>query len=513
MGTVGSSSIGTAVALLVLLALNLLAHFVPFERAGFEPDDYSDLQRVLSIPPNPLLAQTWAQPDRPLVWWLKFEVARGVGLSPRAHLATVVLGSSMLTLVVFALFHEVVSRVRSAFVLAALFVLWPAHHPLYGGLLFATVSAVACMYIGSATLFLRFARTGRALALGASLLLYAAGLLSWELGLFVPLVAWGVARRQQRPRHAWALAFFAVVLLYLARRIVLTDEAPMLGPTRVPSWSSLALNVLWVLPSHFVGHIAVRNLLYGWWGFLEMPGLLLALCLICAVAAGACAVRMLKDVPRVDGPTFVWLATSIWVLAGPACLVLVESRHTVFASLAFVALFGQILRRASRGHRWLGGLSVAMLLASNQGLALRQAEAGRLSAAAFSALREQRETIASRRYVVIDLASLAHRIPFTWRPKPYDVLRTYWGLYMFTPWGFRDMAHLAGVQGPYVLGCLEAVRQVETRFECSRVMPSGAETNSWSGPAHETAVLDFEAVCGEDGMRCPPISRRSPSPP
>jgi hypothetical protein len=189
-------------------------------------------------------------------------------------------------------------------------------------------------------------------------------------------------------------------------------------------------------------------------------------------------------------------------------LVLVESRHTVLASLAFAALIGQALRSVSAGHRWLGGLAIGALLASNQGLALRQAEAGRLSAAVLSALQERREALASGRYVVVDLASLAHSIPYTWRPRPGDVLRTYWGLYMFTPWGFHEMASLASGERAYAIGCIKPVRRTEAQFQCDQILASFGLAQSWSGLPDMTTVLDFEAVCGTDGRRCPPISRR-----
>lgn len=492
----------------VLVALNFAAHFVPLERRGFEPDDYAHFCRTLSIPRATLASQALAQYDRPLGWWLTLEMERLVGLDPLAQLAAVVLASSLLAVAGLALFTEITGCERYSFWLAVLFVLWPAHHPMHGNLVYATIAISACLFVGAATMFLRFARRGGPGTLTASLLLYAAGLLSYELGFFVPLVAWGVAREQRRPRHAWALAFAGVALLYLAWRVALTGVTPLLGPARTPSFSALPLNTLRVLPAHFVGHIAARNFFYGLWGFIHLPAALAALDLACAALMWAGTSRMLEALPQLTRRNALTLTAGLFVLAAPACLVLVESRHTVLASLAFAPMLGQSVRSASRQRRWLGGLAMALLLISNQGLALRQAEAGRLSAAMFAAVRERHAVLESRSYAVFDLASLARRIPFTWRPKRDDVLRTYWGLSMFAPWGLENMLCAAGIQNARALGCTEPLRLTATHVECSRVFSSGEPVRSWSALTSETTIFDFEGVCGKDGLACPPLAGR-----
>ncbi len=236
----------------VLMIVSLAAHFVPFERVGFESDDHWILWRTQSTPRGDLADEAWSQGDRPLSWWLLFENARFVGLDRIRHVTVVALGSSLLVASVLLLFLEITLQLESGAFLALLFVLWPAHYASHGtaqiavgnrkalaGSLVCYLSGfvpIACFFIWSATLFLRSARTGNRKALAGSLVCYGAGLLGYELGFFVPLVAWGVGRWQKRPHHQWALAHFGVALVYLARRWAVAGSALSLGPVRVPSW-------------------------------------------------------------------------------------------------------------------------------------------------------------------------------------------------------------------------------------------------------------------------------------
>jgi len=495
-----------AARVIVLILLNLAAHFLPFERRGFEADDYNNYCRTLTLQRAALTSQALTQPDRPLFWWLNFEVARLVGLDAGAQLVAVVLTSTLLALSGFALFVEITGCERSSFWLTALFILWPAHHALHGTVLLTTSTGVDCLYMAAATLFLRFTRTGGPAVLAASLSLYALSLFSYELGFLAPVVAWGVARAQGRPRCAWAFTFAVVALLNLGWRSALASATP-LGPVRVPSLSALALNTAWVLPAHFVGHIALRNVLYGLWGFLHLPVGLLAFGLVCATLAWVGAPQMLEDLPNVDSRRMMALLLGLYLLAAPAALLLVESRHTVLSSLAFAPLLGQALRALSRVHHRLVSLLVAILVLANQGLALRQAEAGRLSEATFSAVRDRHALLKSSAQVVFDLAGLGREIPHTWRPKP-DVLRTYWGLYMFAPWGLEGMLCDSGIPEKRALGCVEPLRFTATQVECPRVFFSAEPGRSWSAARSETAVLGYEEICGKKGSRCPPLAGR-----
>jgi hypothetical protein len=190
------------------------------------------------------------------------------------------------------------------------------------------------------------------------------------------------------------------------------------------------------------------------------------------------------------------------LLAAPAAAQLVESRHTVLASLAFAVLISEGLRFVASWLRWLAGVAVGILLLANQGLAFRQAEAGRLSARLLSSLTERRDVLGAVSHVVIDIDSLAREIPSGWNPRPTETLRSYWGLHLFAPWGLEAMVQLAGGRGDQLVVCQGGLRREGDSLSCRRAWPPGA--HRWTGRAGEVHIVDFETVCGAHGAHCPP---------
>lgn len=480
---------------LVLLLINATAHFVPFERPGLEPDDFRNLRRMRE---NRVVSmeRAWAQPDRPVSWLMQLWVADLVRLDPGLHLPVVLVGSSVLVLAALVLFLELTRNRDSAMLMTTIFALLPAHHALHGGLLFATSAAAAAAYLTVAALVLRFLRTGDIRSLALSLGLYAVGLFSYELGILVPFCACAISGCGER-RRTVLLAFAALAFLYVVRRFSLAAQVPLLGPARVPSFQAIALNLAWVLPAQVVGHIAARNVVYGLWGFLHQPASTQALSLLAALCVARLGHDLQSALPTLSWRQYSAAAATAVMLTLPACLVLVESRHMVLADAALATILASVMAALARWRAWVPGSVLAVLLLANQGIALRQAEAGRLSTAMMSAMARVAVEAPGTRAVLLDLHSIARRVPYTWRPHAREPLGTYWGLYMFTAWSLRDMLALAGLPGAVAVACLDTPRIAAGVVGCSRTMraPMAGDGVAWNGPATSTVVLGYDDVC------------------
>ena len=61
-----TTTIRATLAIVALIALNVAAHFVPFERAALAPDDYAALVRAQSITTDNALEKILRYPHPPL---------------------------------------------------------------------------------------------------------------------------------------------------------------------------------------------------------------------------------------------------------------------------------------------------------------------------------------------------------------------------------------------------------------------------------------------------------------
>ncbi len=162
--------------------------------------------------------------------------------------------------------------------------------------------------------------------------------------------------------------------------------------------------------------------------------------------------------------------TSAILLLAPAAMVLVESRQSILEAIGMGTVVASL---AVRLRPWMGVAVVLTLLFSTQGLALRQAEASRLQAAVYDVLKSHRDDIRAAGSVVIDIESLANRVPYTWGEREKNVLRGYWGIHAFASWGFRPMVDATiypgpAAQVPTVSVCAGGLDVSETRVSCER---------------------------------------------
>ena len=75
--------------------------------------------------------------------------------------------------------------------------------------------------------------------------------------------------------------------------------------------------------------------------------------------------------------------------------------------------------------------------------------------------------------VVVDMASLANRVSYTWGEKQSNVLRGYWGLHAFSSGGLTSMvAHVLRTAGatetPRVRACATRPTPSNTLIRCER---------------------------------------------
>lgn len=478
-----------------LLLLNILVHFIPLARPGFQPDDFIWLNLARQGEPWSFVDVGLSQGMRPLGSTLFMLLPTVLGLHETSQLLVLIITTSALTALGYLYLNGLFPRPFAA--LGALFfVIWPVKHEIYASQLFGVNNLAACLVVSAGLLYQRWARTSDRLALAIGVVCYGLSIFIYEIGFLAPLIFY-LAERQRRREPAGALMFLVPAFFYWVYRVTHPEVLITIGRHEF-SWAGLATG-LTSLPSNLVGFQVVRNTAYGLFGLGNGPGWLWVFAAALSAAVGLVAARLIAGAARADprpvSPALMGIGlVSAILLAAPAALVLVESRHSVLAA------FGISIVLAGLSVRWKPAIGVTLSVAltlSSLGLSLRQAEVSALQAAVYDHIAARRYEMRGARIVVVDMASLANRVSYTWGERKTNVLRSYWGLHAFSTGGLTSMvAHVlrptGGEEPPRVRVCATSPMPSETMIRCERGFAPAERP--FEIPRQGALTLDFKTM-------------------
>lgn len=434
-------------AILLLIALNIVAHFLPLERAALAPDDYAFLVRVQDHP----ISQIIKVPDRPLNYLVLYLQAKLAGDSPLIGFLLVVFSSTFLLLGVFYLMRALLKDNRWALLCAMIYMLLPNKLETYHTPIFFNMNMAMALYIWSFVFFIRR-------ALLASCILYGIALFWYEVGFFLPCLlglygflyfgdGWA---RKDLPHLFW---FFLTAVIYvLFRQTGGFGWAGSETPSHRIDLSILPFNLL-ELVHHYVGRYMARSILYGIAVFFKMPLVMLIIHIIAIALSIVFVSRMTKRLEplKIDtkilmmglGSFFVWVLPILLNQYGG-----VGGRHLALPSVGVAIGILGLIPFTRRHWRKVLHLSTALLFVIAQGNGWAQVIACRLNASIYQTLKENHLKINKSKTVVFDMKSFSDRIPHTWIERDFNVLTTYYGAQAFEDWGLISMVKLVS-QRPY----------------------------------------------------------------
>lgn len=478
-----------------LLLLNLCAHFIPLERAGYQPDDYFHvaLGRGFALA-HSAPAIDFESLDRPLNKALTLFSSRVFGLDTAYQAPLVLAGSSLLLVTVYLFLAELLDDRRAALVASGLYCLLPNKLELYGTKMYALYNGFLALYVLSVWLYLRVLRTGGRRLLIASVAAYAAAIASHEIGFLLPLVLLALGRTRT-PHASPSIGWFALPagVYALVRLIALTGAMPGLV-TRPVEWASIATNVVYAVPNHYLGRYVARAAAYGIAGLGEMSTPWLACALLVDAGLVAWVYWRLRGAAAAT-PQQPWVGSLLLAAAAliaPACLHSVQGRHTALASIPLCVMGGGYLARlGSRATR--AGL-LAILLLVSQGDGWHNVVAGRITRAIFSSLEQHAAEIGRAERVLVDCRSFADAIPYTWGERERNVLHYYYAVPVLGSWGLEAMVALATGQSRQVVACASAPEQQGALLVCTEHFAPPGPERTLRVPRKGTFVLEFGRV-------------------
>ncbi len=489
---VAEANRGVLPALFIVVCLNLLAHFIPFERVSLAGDDI----QYLTIPPQERWEYVRSQTEPPagrcleicyiVLHWV-------VGDHPALWVVPVFLTSSLLAGCVYLLMRRLIGDPVGSLLCSVLYVLLPNKVQLYHHLVYAHIHAVLAFTAVSFLFFLAYLRSSKRVHLLASVACYSITIFWYELGYFLPLVlAVAAFPHGKRKLGACLLFLVPVVLNVLWRSGVFSDGNFHLYPVYRQALHDMTFwDNLYGARKLFVGREMQKWILCGLARFpaIGCPWLLLLVVADQAVLWGFFRWFRKRRFPAIPLRLLpVSIAMVLFFLAPAALGGELLGRHAALADIGFCILAVMALRFLAGSGALLRFLLTALLgvgLVVSQGLAWSQVVSCRMNRAILETLREQGGSLTKVDQIVIDQYSLAQRIPSSWVKDPRNCLDSYWGVDGLLGENFRGV--ILWVTGKRIP--LEIIR-----------------SDQWRVPREETLLIDYAAVYAQgfyDGRRSP----------
>lgn len=487
-----------ALSILAIVLLNLAAHFLPFERSAFAPDDYAFLSHAKGMSVKDIVMEAPKYTNRPLLYLFGFLQEKAVALNPKIGVALVFLSTTILSVLIFILMLALFKDGFLALLGIFFYLLLPNKADLYHTLIYVTLNAVYIVYSLSFVLFVYFIKYKKRILLFFSILLYAVAIFWYEVGFFLPIVLFAYSFLYDRKKIKAGMYFLIPAVFYVIFRMTgafgIVSAQTAIGIREV-NFPNIFHNVFTMLPNHYFGRYMIRAIVYGIYKFpsIEIPWLLTLV--LTDVALLLIFIKWLKnkDIPMVDLKLISIAGVMFFAFLTPNFLYTIESRHTALASIGFtifcVALLGLF---KIYWKRVLAAVLVLFLVVS-QGTSWIQVVACRINNAVFEYLTEHRTDILHSERVVIDQRSFADNIPYTWGEKQGNMLDCYWGMQAFAPWGLGAMIPLSVGEDKIVYISKSRPKQISDKLELE-IQVDGPYTETETIPKKGTLIIDYKKV-------------------
>lgn len=498
---------------ILLVLINIVPHFLPFERAALGPDDYANLVRTKDRNFVSSAYRALKHPDRPLSYFVLMIQSRVARDNPKIGLWLVVFSSTLVLLAVFILLKELLSDQTTAFLGAVLFCLLPYKLETYHTPIYFNINTVIVVYIISVILFIYFTKTKKKTLLAASIAAYTVGIFWYEVGFFLPLVLLVYAQLFARDKRKYVLYTSIPLLIYTSYRLTggfgwgdASSVTHHLNPARIIAM--LPVNLMDLLHS-YLGRYMVRNIIYGVYEFTALePVWLIALFSVDLIVLAVMGFWL-------RGKKFGMLSNQVGIIAAAMFVFTVApillndiggvgGRHLVLPTIGVAVVALWLLGRVTKHWRAIFLAFMAAGMVVSQGNAWAQVVACRINAAVYETLKERREELRTAERIIIDTKSFAESIPFTWFQSDHNILNSYYGAQALEDWGLASMVYL-------VLGKTEGPKAVLIAKERPKITGDGFFTIITSVdqgyrsiskkdtivPVQGTVIIDFKSVYGD----------------
>lgn len=432
--------------IIVLILINFIAHFIPFERASIGPDDYTMLFTLKTDKPNGLIPYLLRYHDRPvnfITFDLQFNLTKD---DPFKGLIFTFLVSILTLILVFILFKELSGDSAFAFLASLIFTILPHKLEVFQYPVDAQSQVMTLFFIFSIIFGIYYFKQNKLKYLFLSLLTYGLGLFGYEVGFFIPVIIclYPYFSENLKKRTSVIFGYLFIAVIYGAYR---TTSVFGLLNNSLSRRINFSLAPFVDLFHQYFGRYIIRNFLYGIYKFVFMPPTLLALFVVVDILCLYFLYIFLKRYKDYKINRNLLFFSAIIFIFSIAPIFLygtggIAGRHLIIPSIGISIFLLWLIKKIGGSGKAVFIVLIGILLIVCQGNAWTQVIASRLNGAVYETIKEKKGELTKAKYIIFDVKSFTDNIPYTWKKEDYNQLNTYYGAQAFEDWGLSNMVRL-----------------------------------------------------------------------
>ena len=492
----------------MLIIITIIAHFLPLERASGGGDEWYFLVKSKNIKTLHIPLQTLKVADRPIEFAFYMIQGKLVGHNATLGFILLVLINSLVLLAIFYLFIQLFNDNFTSFIASVIFSLLPNKLEQYGLLTFLHVNTVILVYILSLVSFIFFTKTQRYIFLILSLFGYCVGIFWYGIGFFIPLIFVAFSYLYKKEFAKYSLYFVIPAAMYVIYRYT--------GVFGLSSGSLVGYNVdLSIIPKralfdlfhHYFGRHMMRTIIYGFYKFIsiEQPWLLVIICSNALILLMIFLLIKRGNLSKTDNSLWIFGAALFFVFLLPYFLnkeLGIGSRHLILPSIGVAIIIICFLQKICKKWRIILFSFIFVTLIVCQGNAWSQVVARRINAAIFQTMNELKDELSMADNIIVDIRSMADKIPFTLVQREENVLNTYYGAPVYHSMGLESMLELIiGKNNKTLYVATESPRLTKEKlieFSISeKIAYRQVRKKILYLPKENTVIIDFTTIYGE----------------
>ena len=432
---------------IMLIIINIIAHFLPLERASFSSDEYVYLARYKNINTIHILIQMFKFNDRPLQF--VFETLQVKLLEHNINLGFIllVLSNSLVLLAIFILFIQVFDDNFTAFIASVIFSLLPNTLQIYQHIIFLPINIAFIAYTLSLITFIFFTKKQKYLYLFLSLCGYFVGNFLYEVGFFLPLLYATFCYFYKKEFIKYAFYFVIPTAIYAIYRLTGAfglSDSQIAYKVDLSGFPKLAFFDLF---HSYFGRYMARSIIYGFYKFIsiEHSWLIAIICFDVLILLIVFFLIKRGSLSKTNIRLCIFGVVLFLSFLLPFFLNKergIAGRYLTMPNLGVAIIIIFFLQKFYNKWRIILISFICVTLIVCQGNAWCQVIACRIHAAIFQTFKELKDELNGAENIIIDVRSLINNIPNTLIKGDYNEFNSYYGYHVYHSEGLKSMIEL-----------------------------------------------------------------------
>ena len=431
--------------LIIIFFINIVAHFLPFERSALSPDDYSLLFREKTN-----LLNFLTRPDRPLAYiWIEFQSMIVGDNSQIGFILTFT--SSLLTIFASYIFFFLIFKDKKlSFILTIIYSLIFNKLEIFHTPMMTHINIATLGYMVSFIFFLLYFKKRNLLIIIFSYIFYCIGVFWYEVGFFLPLAFifyYFLYKNNIKLKELIIILFpfFVIGFFYIIYRLTGVFGSGRIFDLHTPSISAIPSGLIDVF-HNFFGRSFLRHVIYGLYSFFNINKLLICFFIITNTLLVFFIYKFLNKnkISFINLNTFIIAIIIFFVFLIPNIIHgAIGGRSTIISSIGLTIIIFFIVSLFKKKFAIIFSFLFFFGLIICQGNAWNQVVASRINNSVYETIKEYNLNISQSKYLIIDTHSFAKNINHSLINNESNVLNTYFGAQTFEDWGLFSLVSLA----------------------------------------------------------------------